>query len=109
MGSGNLRQIRSREDLHNIRHERIVSNVSLFTIHTQIAPSLRASVSVRIIARHLDEGQWLSPCPLDVLPLTPTHTHTITSVWSGLALEGIGRNPAFAEQSRTTVTTGEMV
>ncbi|GFX63896.1 phosphatase and actin regulator 2 [Trichonephila clavipes] len=51
-----LDKINNREDHHITRRERIAPNVSLSAIHTQAAPSLRPSVSVRTITRRLVEG-----------------------------------------------------
>ncbi|GFS67846.1 hypothetical protein TNCV_2295111 [Trichonephila clavipes] len=49
------------------------TNCLIAIIHTQAASSLRASVSVRIIARYLAEGQLQFRRPLRVVPLTSAH------------------------------------
>lgn len=72
-GSGRPRQTSRREDRHIIRHARVEPTASLAAIQTQAAPSLRAPVSSRTIARRLAEGHLVSRRPLRVLPMTPTH------------------------------------
>ncbi|GFS73698.1 hypothetical protein TNCV_1457681 [Trichonephila clavipes] len=71
--SGRHRQTICREDRHIIRHTSIASTISLFAIHTQAAPSLWTSVSVRTIGGRLTERQLVLQCPMRVLPFTPTH------------------------------------
>ncbi|GFY11260.1 transposable element Tcb1 transposase [Trichonephila clavipes] len=79
-GSGYSRQNNSREYCYIIRHVRRAPNVSLSTIHTQAASSLRASVSICTIARCLVEGQLQSQRSTHVLSLIPTH-HPLNLEW----------------------------
>ncbi|GFU67659.1 transposable element Tcb2 transposase [Trichonephila clavipes] len=62
-----------REDRHIVRNARVQPNASSADIQAQVAPSLGAPVSSRIIRRRLAEGHLGSWRPLRVLPLTPTH------------------------------------
>ncbi|GFX75170.1 HTH_Tnp_Tc3_2 domain-containing protein [Trichonephila clavipes] len=72
-GSGSLRQTGRREDRNIVRNARVQPTASSAVIQAQVAPSLGAPVSARIIRRHLAEGHLGSRRPLCVLPLTPTH------------------------------------
>ncbi|GFV45448.1 transposable element Tcb2 transposase [Trichonephila clavipes] len=66
---GRPRQTSRRDDLHIIRHARVKLSASFATVQTLAAPSLRAPVSFRTIARRLAEGYLI----LRVLAMTPTH------------------------------------
>ncbi|GFY33208.1 hypothetical protein TNCV_1240591 [Trichonephila clavipes] len=80
LGLGCSRQTNTREDRHIIQHSRITPTVSLFSIQTQTAPSLRASVSIRTIIRRLVEEQLLSLRSSRVLPFEPTQ-HRFCLEW----------------------------
>ncbi|GFW01956.1 HTH_Tnp_Tc3_2 domain-containing protein [Trichonephila clavipes] len=71
--SGRPRQTSSRKDRPIVRNARVQPTASSATIQVQVAPSLGAPVSSRIIRRCLAEGQLGQRRPLRVLPLTPTH------------------------------------
>ncbi|GFU59924.1 transposable element Tcb2 transposase [Trichonephila clavipes] len=87
-GSGRPRQISRRKDCHIVRNARVQSTASsVTTIQAQVAPSLRAPVSSRIIRRRLAEGHLGSRCPLRLLPLTPPIS---SSVWDGSTHEETG-------------------
>ncbi|GFT29625.1 transposable element Tcb2 transposase [Trichonephila clavipes] len=79
-GSGRPLQTSHREDHHVIRYASVQPTASLATEQTHAAPSLRAPVTSRTIARRLAEGHPVSRCPLRVLPMTPTHPPTDASV-----------------------------
>ncbi|GFT47912.1 HTH_Tnp_Tc3_2 domain-containing protein [Trichonephila clavipes] len=66
-------QTSRREARHIVRKARVQPPASSGVIQAQIAPSLSAPVSSRIIRRHFDERHLGSRRPLRVLPLTPTH------------------------------------
>ncbi|GFT88266.1 HTH_Tnp_Tc3_2 domain-containing protein [Trichonephila clavipes] len=67
-GTGHPPQISHREnDTH------IEPTASLPAVQIQVASSLRAPVSSRIIARRLAEGHLVLRRPLRVLPMTSTH------------------------------------
>ncbi|GFW37513.1 transposable element Tcb2 transposase [Trichonephila clavipes] len=72
-GSRRPRQICHREDHHVIRNARVQPTASSAAIQAQVAPSLGAPLSSRIIRRSLAEGHLGSRRPLHVLPLTPSH------------------------------------
>ncbi|GFV85254.1 HTH_Tnp_Tc3_2 domain-containing protein [Trichonephila clavipes] len=55
-GLRRLRQTSCREDRHIVRNARVQLTASSAAIQAQIAPSLGAPVSSRIIRRHLAEG-----------------------------------------------------
>ncbi|GFT47913.1 HTH_Tnp_Tc3_2 domain-containing protein [Trichonephila clavipes] len=73
LGSGSPGQTSRREARHIVRKARVQPPASSGVIQAQIAPSLSAPVSSRIIRRHFDERHLGSRRPLRVLPLTPTH------------------------------------
>ncbi|GFV01378.1 transposable element Tcb2 transposase [Trichonephila clavipes] len=54
-GSGHIRQTSRQEDRPIVRNARVQPTVSSSAIQAQVAPSLRASVSSRIIRRCLAE------------------------------------------------------
>ncbi|GFX86786.1 transposable element Tcb2 transposase [Trichonephila clavipes] len=72
-GSRHSQQTSRREDRHIVRNARVQPTTSSAAIQAQVAPSLGAPVSSRIIRRRLAEGYLGSWCPLYVLPLTPSH------------------------------------
>ncbi|GFX01739.1 transposable element Tcb2 transposase [Trichonephila clavipes] len=72
-GSGRPRQTSRRKDHHIVRNVCVQPTASLAAIQAQVAPSLAAPVTSRIIRRGLTEEHLGSRCPLRVLPLTPTH------------------------------------
>ncbi|GFU25904.1 transposable element Tcb2 transposase [Trichonephila clavipes] len=85
-GSRRPRQTNSREDRHIIRHA-CVEPTSLAAVQKQAAPSLRAPVSSRTIARRLAEGHLVTGGPLRGLPMAlPLEAF----IWSGVAHNGIG-------------------
>ncbi|GFW02058.1 transposable element Tcb2 transposase [Trichonephila clavipes] len=112
------RQTSSRDD----RHARKAPTVSLFIIHTQAALSLRASESLRAIARHLAEEQFLSRHPLCAL----RRRYWTAIEWNQVVFNDESRfslgsddnrvrvwrpsgellNPAFAIQQHIAPTTG---
>ncbi|GFY17729.1 transposable element Tcb2 transposase [Trichonephila clavipes] len=71
--SGRSRQTSRREDHYIERNAHVQPNASSTAIQAQVAPSLRAPVSSRIIRRRLAEGHLGSRRPLRVLPLKPPH------------------------------------
>ncbi|GFX77290.1 transposable element Tcb2 transposase [Trichonephila clavipes] len=75
-GSGPPRQTSRREDHHIVRNARVQPSASSAAIQAQVAPSLEAPVSFRIIRKRLAEGHLGSRCPLrlaalDADPSTP--------------------------------------
>ncbi|GFX36883.1 transposable element Tcb2 transposase [Trichonephila clavipes] len=72
-GSGRPRQTSRREDHHIVGNARIQPTASSAAIQAQVAPSLGAPVSSRIIRRRLTERHLGPRRPLRELPLTPTH------------------------------------
>ncbi|GFW59136.1 transposable element Tcb2 transposase [Trichonephila clavipes] len=112
-GSGSPRKTSRREDRHIVRNARVQPTALSAAVQGQVAPSLRAPVSSRIIQRHLAErhlGPWH---PLRVLPLTPTHRRlrldsdgNRVRVWRP---RGEHLKRAFAYQQLTTLTAGVMV
>ncbi|GFS93284.1 transposable element Tcb2 transposase [Trichonephila clavipes] len=67
------RQTTRLEYHHIVRNTSVQLTASSAAIQAQVAPSLGASVSSRIIRRRLVEGHLGSQRPLRVLALTPTH------------------------------------
>ncbi|GFT79000.1 transposable element Tcb1 transposase [Trichonephila clavipes] len=66
--SGRPLQASHREDRHIVRSTRVQPTASSFAIQAQVAPSLGAPGSSRIIRRHLAEGHLGSWRPLRLLP-----------------------------------------
>ncbi|GFW76603.1 transposable element Tcb2 transposase [Trichonephila clavipes] len=71
--SGCFRKISRREDRHSVKNACVQTTATSGAIQVQVAPSLGAPVSSRIIESFLCEGHLGSRCPLHELPLTSTH------------------------------------
>lgn len=68
---GRLHQTNNSEERYIIHHAPIAPNSSLFTIQTQVAPLLKAPMSVRSIPMYLAKGHLVSRRPFRVLSMTP--------------------------------------
>ncbi|GFT10084.1 transposable element Tcb2 transposase [Trichonephila clavipes] len=74
-GSGCPRQTNRREDHHIVKNARVQPIASSATIKAQVAPSLGAPVSPRIIRRCLAEGHLGSLAPITCATLN-AHSST---------------------------------